>query len=333
MIKDIYFENIEFLWLLILVPLLGFGLWFFRNKQEPFVVFSSVKGFSFQKSWRVRFYAILPIFRIFAFVLIVIALARPRITSEVTKAKTTEGIDIVLSADISTSMLAKDLKPNRLEALKSVALQFVQERKNDRIGLVVYAGESYTKVPVTSDKKIIQKAITELNFEEIEQGTAIGMGLATAVNRLKESPAKSRIIILMTDGVNNAGAVKPITAASLAAQYGIKVYTIAIGTNGNALFPVGYNYDGSLFYDWSPVEIDEDLLKEIAQETGGKYFRATDSKKLQEIYQEIDKLEKSKNEEIVYYNHQELYRYLIVVALLFLVAEFLLKNIIFKGFV
>jgi len=239
-----------------------------------------------------------------------------------------------MAIDVSASMLAKDLKPNRLEALKNVASNFILDRINDRIGLVEYAGESYTKTPITTDKNIILKSLNEINYNTIiEGGTAIGMGLATSVNRIKDSKAKSKVIILLTDGVNNSGFIDPNTAAELAIEYGIKIYTIGLGTNGMALSPVGVDNNGKFSYAKIQVEIDENLLKEIADITGGKYFRATDNQKLQEIYSEINKLEKSDVEEIKYYNQEEKYRFYILLAIIFLTTEIILKYTLFRSFI
>jgi Ca-activated chloride channel family protein len=250
-----------------------------------------------------------------------------------TKTKTTRGIDIVMAIDVSSSMLAKDLKPSRLLALKEVAAEFIKKRPNDRIGLVVYAGESLTKTPITSDKSIVLNALSEIRNGIIEDGTAIGMGLATAVNRLKDSKAKSKIIILLTDGVNTAGAIEPQTAAGLAIEFGIKTYTIGIGTNGNALTPIAYNLDGSFKYGYREVEIDETLLKNIANETGGKYFRATNNQKLEEIYDEINKLETTEIEEFKYTQYDEKFRPYALFALGLILIELLLRNTIFKSFI
>jgi Ca-activated chloride channel family protein len=267
-------------------------------------------------------------------IFITIALARPQIIDVSTKVKNNQGIDIVMAIDVSASMLAKDLKPNRLEALKNVASNFILDRTNDRIGLVEYAGESYTKTPITSDKNIIIKSLKEINYNTIiEGGTAIGMGLATSVNRIKDSKAKSKVIILLTDGVNNSGFIDPNTAAELAIEYGIKIYAIGIGTNGMALSPVGVDNNGKFSYAKIQVEIDEDLLIEIAQITDGKYFRATNNKKLQEIYSEINKLEKSDIEEIKYYDHEEKYRLYILLAIIFLTIELILKYTLFRSFI
>ena len=266
--------------------------------------------------------------------LIVIALSRPQVVQVSTKTKTNRGIDIVMAIDVSSSMLAQDLKPNRLAALKRVASQFIDDRLSDRIGLVVYAGESYTKTPITNDKSIIKMALENIKFENlIEDGTAIGMGLATSVNRLKDSRAKSKIIILLTDGVNNSGFIDPKIATELAVEFGIKTYTIGLGTNGMARAPVGILPNGKFQYGMTKVEIDEDLLKEIAVATGGVYFRATDNRKLEEIYAEINKLEKTEVEEFKYYNYEEKYRYLILIALGLIFVEWIARNTLFKSFI
>ena len=239
-----------------------------------------------------------------------------------------------MAIDISSSMLAQDLKPNRLSSLKRVASAFIDDRISDRIGLVVYAGESYTKTPITSDRGIVKKSLGEITYQKIiDDGTAIGMGLATSVNRLKDSPAKSKVIILLTDGVNNSGFIDPKIATELAVEYGIKTYTIGLGSNGNARAPVGILPNGKFKYGITKVEIDEELLKTIANSTGGLYFRATDNKKLQEIYQEINKLEKTEIQEFKYYNYDEKYRKLIFLAIGFIFLEWFLKSTFLKSFV
>jgi len=266
--------------------------------------------------------------------LIITALARPRNVEVSTKTKTTRGIDIVIAIDVSASMLAKDLRPNRLSALKTVAAKFINGRPNDRIGIVEYAGESFTKTPITSDKSIVLSALKSVEYNNIiEGGTAIGMGLATGVNRLKDSKALSKVIILMTDGENNAGQIDPRIAAELAQEFGIKVYTIGMGTNGMALSPVAVNANSTFVYDNVKVTIDEELLEEIASTTGGQYFRATNTEKLKEIYDEIDKLEKTDVEEFKYTNYEEKYRPLILLAGLLLLMELLLKYTVFRSFV
>ena len=328
------FLNPEFLWLLILIPLLAIWYFFMRKKDTAILTMPSIKGFKVKPSILSKLKPILYFLRLLALAAIVVALARPRNVSVSKKTKTNRGIDIVMAIDVSASMLARDLKPNRLEALKKVAVDFVDRRPNDRIGIVVYAGESFTQTPITSDKAIVKRTISELKWGQLEGDTAIGMGLGSGVNRLKESKAKSKVIILLTDGVNNSGNIDPRTATELAKELGIKVYTIGIGTNGMADFPWSKDpRTGQLNFRKQQVEIDEDLLKEIASETKGKYFRATDNTSLKEIYNEIDKLEKTKIEEFKYYNYQEMYRSLVLLALGLLLLEFLLRNTLFKSFI
>ena len=236
--------------------------------------------------------------------------------------------------DISSSMLSKDLKPDRLTALKNVASNFIDDRPNDRIGLVVYAAESYTKTPVTTDKLILKQSISEINYEALlEDGTAIGMGLSTAVNRLKESTAKSKVIILLTDGVNNSGFIDPRIAAELAAEYEIKTYTIGLGTNGRALAPVSILSNGNFQFSLTKVEIDEDLLRYISEKTSGRYFRATDNLELQNIYDEINKLEKTEIKETIFTNVSEKYRTFVMLGFIFFVIEVFARKTIFKSFV
>lgn len=333
MLEGIEFTHKELLWLLLVIPALL--LWYItkHKKQTATLEISNSNGLvKGNQIWSILKHSLF-VMRALALALIVVAMARPQTVDVSTKTKTTRGIDIVMAIDVSASMLAKDLKPNRLEALKKVASKFITRRPNDRIGLVEYAGESYTRTPVTSDKGIILKSLREIKYNTIiTGGTAIGMGLATAVNRLKESKAKSKIIILLTDGVNNSGFIDPQTASELAVEYGIKTYTIGLGTNGMALSPVAIN-NGKFQYSRIQVEIDEKLLKEIATETGGKYFRATNNKKLEDIYAEIDQLEKTEIEEFKYYNYEEKFRPLILMALGLLVLEFLLRHTLLRSFI
>ena len=331
MFKNIVFANPEFFWLLLLLPLMLLWYWFWNKKSQANVTFSTTIAFKKTKSWSNALYHLLFVLRMIAIALIVIALARPQTHSENAKTKITDGIDIVMAIDVSASMLSQDLKPNRFEALKKVASQFVKDRPNDRIGLVIYAGESYTKTPVTTDKSIILNALSEITYGQIEDGTAIGMGLATAVNRLKESKAKSRVIILLTDGVNNTGFIDPQTAAELAAEYGIKVYTVGIGTNGMALSPYALNADGSIIYRMQQVDIDEPLMKKIAQVTKGRYFRATNNQKLQQIYDEINQMETTKIEEFKYTEVDEKFRWWVLVAGFLLLLEFVLKHTLLRN--
>lgn len=332
MFENIEFANPEFFWLFLALPLALLWYFFKRKNEMASLRISSIKGFS-ASHWTAKIKPVLFILRLLALASIITALARPQTEDISTRTKTTKGIDIVMAIDVSSSMLARDLKPNRLSALKEVAANFIKERPNDRIGIVGYAGESYTKTPITSDKTIVLNALNEITYGELEDGTAIGMGLATSVNRLKESKAVSKVIILLTDGVNNSGFIEPRTAADLAVEFGIKTYTIGLGTNGNALSPIAYNRDGSFRYGMRQVEIDEDLLKEIAEVTGGKYFRATDNESLEEIYDEINKLEKTEIEEFKYYKYEEKFRPLIFLAGIFLLLEWGLRNSIFKSFI
>lgn len=331
MFKNIVFANPEFFWLLLLLPLMLLWYWYWNKKSQANVTFSTTIAFKKTKSWSDALYHLLFVLRMIAIALIVVALARPQTHSENAKTKITDGIDIVMAIDVSASMLSQDLKPNRFEALKKVASQFVKDRPNDRIGLVIYAGESYTKTPVTTDKSIILNALSEITYGQIEDGTAIGMGLATAVNRLKESKAKSRVIILLTDGVNNTGFIDPQTAAELAAEYGIKVYTVGIGTNGMALSPYALNADGSIIYRMQQVDIDEPLMKKIAQVTKGRYFRATNNQKLQQIYDEINQMETTKIEEFKYTEVDEKFRWWVLVAGLLLLLEFVLRHTLLRN--
>ena len=333
MLKEIEFTYSVFFWLLLIIPVLV--VWYVaKNKQQNAdLKISSLKGFSNQsRIWSILKH-LLFFTRLLAVGLIITALARPQTVDVSTKTKTTRGIDIIMAIDVSASMLAKDLKPSRLEALKSVASKFIARRPNDRIGLVEYAGESYTRTPITSDKGIVLKSMNDIKYNTvITGGTAIGMGLATAINRIKDSKTKSKIIILLTDGVNNSGFIDPKTASELAVEYGIKTYTIGLGSNGTALSPVALK-NGKFQYARIKVEIDEKLLKEIAKETGGRYFRATDNKKLEEIYDEINRLEKTDIEEFKYYNYEEKFRPLVLWALGLLMFEFLIRNSILRSFI
>jgi Ca-activated chloride channel family protein len=334
MLENIEFLNKEFFWLLLLLPIAIVWYIIKQNKQTAELKISSLRGFKLTPSIWPKLRHVLFILRLLALTLLIIAIARPRTVDVSTRTKTTRGIDIVMAIDVSASMLAKDLVPNRLEALKEVAADFINGRPNDRIGLVEYAGEAYTKTPITSDKTLVLRSLRDIKYNTIiEGGTAIGMGLATSVNRLKDSRAKSKVIILLTDGVNNSGFIDPKIASELAVEYGIKTYTIGLGTNGMALSPVAINPNGSFRYGRQQVEIDEDLLKEIAEATGGRYFRATNNKKLAEIYEEINKLEKTEIEERKYYNYEEKYRPLAILAGLLLLLELLLRHTIFRSFV
>ena len=329
------FLNPEFFWLFLVLPIAIAWLFFKRKQQSATLKISSIGGFKSTKSILAKLKPYLNVLRIIVLSSLIIALARPRTVDISNQTKTTKGIDIVMAIDLSSSMLAKDLRPNRMEALKLVASNFVDARPNDRIGVVVYAAEAYTKTPVTSDKAIVKEAISDIKYDKVLQdGTGIGMGLTTAVNRLKESKAKSKIIILLTDGVNNAGFIEPETASEIAKEYGIKVYTIGLGSNGMAEFPYAYAPNGRDFlYKMMPVEIDQELMKTIARNTGGKYFRASSNSKLESIYNEINKLETTEIEELKFYDYDEKFRPFVWIAGILLLLEIVLRNTIFRSFI
>ncbi|MEG9327611.1 VWA domain-containing protein [Salinimicrobium catena] len=334
MFENIIFEDPHFFWFLLLLPVaIAWYVWK-RNRHTAELKISSTRGFKANPGFLGRLRPVLFILRLLVLALVITALARPRTVDVSSRTSSTMGIDIAMAIDVSASMLARDLEPNRLEATKEVAGEFIKNRPGDRIGLVVYAGESFTKTPITSDKSIVLSSLEDVEYDNVlENGTAIGMGLATSVNRLKDSEAESKVIILLTDGMNNAGFIEPKIASELAVEFGIKVYTIGVGSNGTALSPVAIRPDGTFQYGRVPVEIDEDLLKEIAEDTGGKYFRATNNEKLEEIYEEIDALEKTEIEEFKFYNYEEKYRPLILLAGFFLIFEVLLRFTFFRSFI
>ncbi len=324
------FANPKILWLLAVVPLyVAYYVW--RSMQGgASIVISSTD--SLRTAPRtIRYYLRhLPIaLRAAALALIVVASARPQ-TIEHEEKTTTEGVDIVLAIDISGSMLARDFRPDRLTAAKEVAAQFVANRQGDRIGLVVFAGEAFTQTPLTTDQSTLQTLLGRLRSGVVEDGTAIGNGLATAVNRLRESDSKSKVIILLTDGVNNSGHIAPKTVAEIAKEQNIKVYTIGIGRNGTAPYPVFDERGREVYTVDMKVEIDEKILEAIAEQTGGEYFRATNKSALEEIYKKIDSMEKSKVEKFdITHVHEEFLRYLLW-ALALLIVEFVVKYIVLK---
>ena len=331
---NLEFLNPEYFFLLALIPIVILWNYFNKNKINNSIRFSNTNAFEGLNNFYSILKSSLKIIRLVSLVLIIIALARPQVIDTSTRVKTNSGIDIIMTIDVSASMLAKDLKPNRLDALKNVADEFIKNRVSDRIGLVEYAGESYTKTPLTTDKSIILQSLREIKYNNIiEGGTAIGMGLATSVNRIKDSKAKSKVIILLTDGVNNAGFIDPITAAELAKEFQIKIYSIGLGTNGLALSPVGIDVRGKFNYANVQVEIDEKLLTQISEMTGGKYFRATDNNRLEEIYSDINKLERTEIEEFKYYSVDEKFRYFLVPAILLIVFELVMKFTILRSFI
>jgi Ca-activated chloride channel family protein len=322
------FANPEYFWLFVIIPMMI--LWYvlrLKKQKASFIVPSSLGFLNSKPSFRQRLRHLLLFLRIFAVALIIIALARPQ-TSSSRQSVSTEGIDIVLALDVSTSMLAEDFKPNRIDAAKKYAMEFIDRRINDRIGLVVFSGESFTQCPITIDHDVLKNLFESIKSGMIEDGTAIGMGLATSVSRLNESKAKSRVIVLLTDGVNNTGVIAPITAAEIAKTYGIRVYTIGIGTRGTAPYPIKTPY--GVQYRNMQVEIDENILTDIAKETNGKYFRATGNKALEEIYNEIDNLEKTKIDVAIFNRFTEKYLLFALAAFILLILEMFLRYTYFK---
>lgn len=328
MLENITFANPKLLWGLLIIPAAIVWYIFRHKKQEASVRYSDTTGFdNLPRSWKVYARHLLFALQLAALALLIVAMARPQ-SSSTSQTSNIEGIDIILAQDISGSMLARDFKPDRLEASKQVAADFVEGRPTDRMGLVVFAGESFTQVPLTTDHGVMLNMLKELKSGMIEDGTAIGDGLATAINRLKDSEAISKVIILLTDGMNNAGSVDPYTAAEMAKLYGIRVYTVGVGSYGTAPFPVQTIF--GVQYQQMKVEIDEKLLATIANSSGGKYFRATSNQKLDEIYAEIDKLERSKIEVTEFRHlHEEFYP-LVAWALALLLLEFILRKTVFR---
>ena len=329
-----HFHNLTFanpaLLYLLFVLLVPIAIYVFRyKKRNAELQLSSLKAF---KMKRVGFKAILRhvlfAFRILALALLIVAIARPQ-SSESWENVSTEGIDIMLALDISSSMLARDFEPDRLEASKNLAMEFIAGRPYDRIGLVVFAGESFTQCPLTTDHAVLVNLFRDIKSGMIEDGTAIGMGLATSVNRLKESEAKSKVIILLTDGVNNSGDITPITAAEIAETFGVRVYTIGVGSHGMAPYPTQTAF--GIRYQNMKVEIDEEILQQIAEDTGGAYFRATDNEKLRSIYNKIDQLEKSKIEVKEYRKKHEEFFWFVLTAGLLIVLEFVLRKTVLRS--
>ncbi|MBP8945657.1 MAG: VWA domain-containing protein [Paludibacteraceae bacterium] len=320
------FHNPGYLFLLLLlIPIIFWYVWE-MHKSDASLQFSSLKEIKlFPKSKRIKLRHLPFILRILVIVLLIFALARPQ-SSNSLRNKTIEGIDIMIALDISGTMLAEDLKPNRLEASKAVATEFILSRPNDNIGLVVFAAQSFTQCPLTTDHDALINLIKGVNYGMIEDGTAIGLGLANAVNRIKEGKAKSKIIILLTDGSNNRGDIAPITAAEIAKTFGIRVYTIGVGSHGMVRVPVQTPF--GLKYQMMESEFDEQTLQEIATVTGGKYFRATDNTKLRSIYQEIDRMEKTKINISEYSKKNEMYPYFVMIAFILLSLEIVLRNTI-----
>lgn len=327
--KHISFAHPLYFGLLLLIP---FMLWWqqrTRKKANAAMRLTTLSGIAFVKpTWRVSFRPVLTVMRVIALVALIIALARPQ-SSNVTENIDSEGVDIVLSVDVSGSMLAEDLKPNRIEAAKKVAMNFVDQRPTDRLGLVIFSGESFTQCPITIDHNVLKEQISQVKSGVLVDGTAIGMGLATGVDRLRYAKGKSRILILLTDGVNNTGLIDPMTALEIAKSYKVRVYTIGVGTEGQAPFPVQTPF--GIQKQMVPVQIDEPLLRKIATETGGKYFRAVNNRSLDAIYKEIDTLEKTKIEISSYKHYAELFFPFALIAVICLVLEMVLRYTVFRS--
>ena len=321
--KITQFANPELLWLLtVLIPMTALYVWRERKGGATLKISSVMPLHNAPETLKYYVRHLPYVLRFIGIGLLVVALARPQNTERGSSTKT-EGIDIVLAMDVSTSMLARDFSPNRIVAAKDVAAKFIADRTNDRMSIVVFAGESFTQSPLTTDKSTLQTLLGQIDAGMIEDGTAIGNGLSTAINRLRESNAKSKVVILLTDGVNNAGQVSPIMAADIAAEYGIKVYTIGVGSRGTAPYPV--NIMGSVHYMPIPVEIDEDILTDIASRTGGEYFRATDVKTLSAIYERINEMEKTLIETSEFTRYNELAGRFMLLGFIALALEFLTR--------
>ncbi len=315
--------------LLIIIPLIAFYIWRRKDYYSSIQVSSIDPVVSVKKSYKEILRHILFSLRMIVIILMILALARPQ-TIDRQKNINMLGIDIVLSLDVSSSMLARDFKPDRLEAAKDLAVEFIAGRPNDRMGVVVFSSESFTQCPLTTDHAVLTNLITKIQSGIIEDGTAIGVGLANAVNRLKDSEAISKVIILLTDGVNNSGVIDPATASDLAKKFNIRVYTIGVGSKGEAPYPV-IDFWGRTVYQNMPVEIDEATLQHISKNTGGKYFRATNNSKLRQIYSEIDKLEKSKIDVKEYNRHEEAFMPLIWLALTIIFADIIVSFTIMRS--
>lgn len=314
--------------LLALIPMIGWYIWKQRDLNASLQI-SSLRGFSRIRKSRKTYLRHVPFaLRCLTIIFLTIALARPQSTDNL-RDVTTEGIDIMVSLDISGSMLAMDFEPNRLEAAKDVATEFIAGRPNDKMGLVVFAAESFTQCPLTVDHAVLTNLIRDVKTGMLQDGTAIGLGLSTAVSRIKDSEAKSKVIILLTDGVNNRGEIHPLTAAEIAKSFDVRVYTIGVGSRGMAPYPVNTVF-GQQVQDME-VKIDEEMLQEIANTTGGQYFRATDKEKLRDIYEEIDQMEKTKIEVKEYSKRSEEFLPFALLALAFLLAEILLKNTVLRS--
>lgn len=322
------FHNPEYLFLLLLlIPVIFWYVWELHKSDASLQISSHQNLKNFPKSKKLKFFHLPFVLRVLAITTLIVAIARPQ-ASNSWRTESTEGIDIMLALDISGTMMAEDLKPNRLEASKDVATEFILSRPNDNIGLVIFSGESFTQCPLTTDHAVLVNLFKGVQYGMIEDGTAIGLGLANAVNRIKDSKAKSKVIILLTDGSNNRGDIAPITAAEIAKTFGIRVYAIGVGSHGVVNIPV--QTPVGIQYQQMESEFDEKSLKDIAELTGGQYFRATDNSKLRSIYQEIDQLEKTKIRVNEYSKKSEEFFIFSLLAFLFLISEILVRNTVLR---
>ena len=325
---EVTFKNPEWLWLLLgLIPLIGGYIWYQARWNASVQLSSTASMKGAPSSWKYYFRHLPPVFRFCSIGLVIVALARPQSSEDFTD-KEVEGIDIVICTDISGSMKAMDFKPNRLESAKEVAAQFIASRPNDRIGLVIFAGESFTQCPLTTDHGVVNNLLAEISSGMLEDGTAVGLGLATSIARLKDSEAKSKVVILLTDGVNNKGEVAPKTAGEIAREFGVRTYTIGVGTQGQAPIPVQTPFGQQT--QMMDVEIDEEMLTEIAEMTGGKYFRATNKSSLENIYQEIDQLEKTRISVIEFSERHDEFLPIVLLAGFFFLLEILLQHTLLR---
>ena len=330
-LDDIQFAEKQWFWLMLVLPLMVVWYLWRRRKREGEFNYSSFMFFKNIKTpVKIRLRHTLFLLRLLAFACIIAALARPQSRSSWKDSKT-EGIDIVVSLDVSLSMLAKDFKPNRIEVAKDVIIDFINNRPNDRIGLVIFGGEAFTQCPLTTDHKVLKNMFLQIKAGMLDQGTAMGLGLADAVARIRDSKAKSKVIILVSDGVNNIGEISPLTAGELARTYGIRVYCIAVGSKGKALQPVAIYAQGEYEYDYVDVDVDEKTMTEISNMTGGKCFRATDNESLREVYREIDKMEKNIISEKSFSNKAEHFLPLALAAAILLLLEFILRYTFFRS--
>jgi Ca-activated chloride channel homolog len=329
MMQGVHFANPGYLYLFLLIPLMVFIHYRIRTRRRTDIKISDLSGFEgYSKTFRQRIGWLPLVFRLLAVSFLIIAIARPRTSSSGTNI-TSEGIAIVLAMDVSSSMLAEDLRPNRIEASKRVASEFISGRPTDLIGLVVFSGESFTQCPITSDHSVLLNLMDDIKSGLLEDGTALGEGLATAIARIKDSPAKSKVIILLTDGVNNSGSIAPVTAGEIAKTFGIRVYTIGVGRNGTAPYP--FKTPFGIQYQNVEVQIDESILQQISTATDGKYFRATDNSKLKAIYAEIDKMEKTKVQVTEFRRYTEEYLTFALWAAAFFILELLLRFTLLKS--